>query len=151
VEKTRLLILLVLLLLVTACAGPTVHTATYATVAEARAAGALERGWVPATLPENAYELRAAYAIDGDDRWGLFNFRPADAEELRARLQPQEVSLAGTVMNIPPRIEWWPVLLRGRLDAERIQTTGLRAYHAKSGALMVAVNWNQGRAYYWTN
>jgi len=120
-------------------------------VAEARAAGAIDRGWVPASIPGNAFELRAAYAVDGDDRWGLFNFRPADAGALRATLQPEELPLAGTVMDIPPRIEWWPVLLRGRLDVERIQTTGLRAYRSKSVPLVFAVNWNQGRAYYWTH
>jgi len=131
------------------CSGPTVHTATYATLREARASGAVERGWMPDTLPENAYELRAAYAVDGPERWGLFNFRPADEAALRAILQPDETSLGGTVMDIPGRIEWWPVILRGRLDAERIQTTGMHAYHAKSSPLVFAVNWNQGRAYYW--
>jgi hypothetical protein len=132
------------------CSERTVHTATYGTLAEARAAGALERGWVPDVLPEKVYELRAAYAVDGDERWGLFNFHAADSEALRALLQPDEISLAGTAMNIPGRIEWWPVILRGRLDAERIQTTGLRGYRARAGRLVFAVNWSQGRAYYWT-
>ena len=133
-----------------ACSGSSVHTASYGTFAEARTAGAIDRGWVPGSLPENAYELRAAYAVDGSERWGLFNFRSGDAEALRGMLQPEEVSLAGTEMDIPARIEWWPVILRGRLDAERIRETGLRAYQAKSGDLVVGVNWKQGRAYYWT-
>lgn len=138
-------------MLVTGCSGPSVQTATYATVAEARAAGAVERGLVPPVLPEGAYELRAAYAIDGPERWGLFNFRPADADALRGILQPGEISFAGTEMEIPGRIEWWPVILRGTLDAERIQTTGLRAYPARAGGLVFAVNWKQGRAYYWAH
>jgi hypothetical protein len=150
VEKARLLAFLFAATALAACSGPSVQTATYATVAEARTAGAIDKGWVPDSIPEHAYELRAAYAVDGGDRWGLFNFRPADAAALRGILEPAEVPLGGTVMDIPPRIEWWPVLLRGRLDAERIQTTGLRAYHARSGPLVFAVNWNQGRAYYWT-
>lgn len=137
------------MILLTGCAGPSVQTATYATFAEARTAGAIEKGRVPAILPEGAYELRAAYAMNGPERWGLFNFRPADADALRAILQPDEISFAGTEMEIPGRIEWWPVILRGKLDAERIQTTGLRAYPARSGGLVFAVNWSQGRAYYW--
>jgi len=131
------------------CAGPSVQTATYATLAEARTAGAIENGRVPAILPAGAYELRAAYAINGPARWGLFNFRPGDADALRAILRPEEISFAGTEMEIPGRIEWWPVILRGKLDAERIQTTGLRAYPARSGGLVFAVDWSQGRAYYW--
>ena len=137
-------------LFVFAACGRAVETANFATLAEARQAGAVERGWVPAVLPEGAFELRAAYATRGAERWGLFNFRPADGDALRAIIEPQAISLAGTVIDIPPRIEWWPVQLRGTLDADRIEATGLRAYHARSEPLVIAVNWNQGRAYYWT-
>lgn len=137
-------------MVLTACSGTSVHTATYASFIEARAAGAVDKGLVPATLPPGAYELRAAYATDGPERWGLFNFRAGDAEALRSILQQEEISFAGTEMTIPGRIEWWPVILRGTLDAERIQTTGLRAYPARAGGLVFAVNWSQGRAYYWT-
>jgi len=136
-------------MLVAGCSGPSVQTAMYATLAEARAAGAIEKGLVPAVLPRGAYELRAAYAIHGPARWGLFNFREGDAEALRGILQTGEISLAGTEMEIPGRIEWWPVILRGKLDAERIRTTGLRAYPARSAGLVFGVNWEQGRAYYW--
>lgn len=133
----------------TACSGPTVHTYTYASFAEARESGAVDDGRVPAILPQGAYELRAAYATAGWERWGLFNFRPEDAEALRSVLQPVEISLEGTHMEIPGRIEWWPVLLRRELDAGRIAATGLQAYRARSADFVFAVNWNQGRAYYW--
>ena len=138
-------------MLLAGCSGASVHTATYATFAEASAAGAVNKGLVPPMLPPGAYELRTAYAINGPERWGLFNFREGDAEALRSVLQRDETSFAGTEMKIPGRIEWWPVILRGTLDAERIQATGLRAYPARSGGLVFAVNWKQGRAYYWTH
>ena len=133
----------------TGCAGPAVQTMSYATFREARTSGAVEKGWVPPDLPDGAYELRAAYAVDGWERWGLFNFRAEDAAALRAILAPAEVSLTGTRMEIPRRIEWWPVILRGELDADRIATTGLRAYRAHSGDRIFGINWAQGRAYYW--
>ena len=148
-EKTPLAILGALMLL--AGCSSSVNTATYASFTEARAAGAVEKGLVPQTLPEGAYELRAAYAVNGPERWGLFNFRETDAEALRRVLQPEEMSFTGTEMDIPGRIEWWPVILRGTLDAERIQATGLRAHRARSGPLVFAVNWKQGRAYYWSH
>lgn len=132
------------------CADSSVHTATYASMAEARQAGAVERGWVPGNLPDNAYELRAAYDVDdASRRWGLFNFREADHAALRAILATGDVSIAGVAMDIPPRIEWWPVQLRGRLDEERILATGLQAHRSRDGALTLLVNWNQGRGYYW--
>jgi hypothetical protein len=149
-EKARLAIVCAALCGVAACSGRDVQTATYATVNEARSSGAMEKGYVPSILPANAYELRAAYAVKGNQRWGLFNFPPEGGDQLRAMLQPEEVSLAGTVMDVPGRIEWWPLVLRGDVDAERARITGLRAYHAKSAPLVVAVNWSQGRASYWT-
>ncbi len=140
----------VVLLIVAACTGRNVQTATYATYGEARASGAVDKGWVPSVLPENAYELRAAYDVGGDQRWGLFNFQPQDQDALRSILETEEISLAGTVLDVPGRIEWWPLLLRGEVDPERAKITGLRAYRAKSALLVFAINWNQGRAYYWT-
>jgi len=131
------------------CKNIDVLTETYATLAEAQAAGAVERGWLPRGLPPGTYELRLAHDVDSNRRWGLFNFPPDQADALRA-LAAQEISLDGLACNPPGRIEWWPILLRRQLDGERIKATGLRGYAAKEGDLILAVNWAQGRAYYWT-
>ena len=149
-EEARVAVVCAAILAAVACTGRNVQTAVYATVTEARSSGAMERGYVPSILPENAYELRAAYAVNGDQRWGLFNFPSDGGDALRAILLPEEVSLAGTVMDVPGRIEWWPIILRGDVDAVSAKTTGLRAYHARSAPLVFVVNWSQGRAYYWT-
>jgi hypothetical protein len=53
-------------------------------------------------------------------------------------------------VDAPARIEWWPVLLRGALNAESIAATGLRAHESVDGRLIFLVNWNQCRAYYWS-
>ena len=132
-----------------ACENLNVLTETYATLAEAEADNAVSRGWLPRGLPSGTRELRVAYDADSSRRWGLFNFPPSEAEVLRAILGP-EISLDGLRCSPPRRIEWWPVLLRDQLDGERIKATGLRAYGAKDGNLILAVNWSQGRAYYWS-
>ena len=134
---------------ISACRNLEVVTASYATLADARAAGAIERGWVPEGLPEGTYELREAHDLDSNRRWGLFSFPPAERDALRALLQPEEMSLAGVSVEIPGRIEWWPILLRGVLDHEQIRTTGLKAHRAARDDLVFVVNWEQGRAYYW--
>ena len=36
-----------------------------------------------------------------------------------------------------------------KLNPETIAATGLRAYRNTTGEYLFAVNWNQGRAYYW--
>lgn len=135
--------------LASGCGDLNVVTNTYADMAEARAAGAVERGWLPEFVPDRAYEIREAHDEGSRRRWGLFNFRPEDADALRARLGA-ELTFAGVGVDAPPRIEWWPVALRGTLDGERIAATGLRGYPVTGDELVAAVNWNQRRAYYWS-
>ena len=127
------------------CRNNDVVTESYATLAEARASG----GDIPAGVPEGAHDIRTASAARSHRRWGLFNFPAADAAALRAMLQAEEVSLAGVDCDIPARIEWWPVLLRGRVNAEQAKAAGLQSYRSRQGDLVVVVNWKQGRAYYW--
>lgn len=146
---TRRLAAVALLVVAAACAAERVNTMSFASFREARDAGAVERGWVPAVLPEGAYELRAAYEPDGWKRWGILNFRIEDAETLRGTLEPGAFSLDGTRIDIPGRIEWWPLALRGALDHEALGATGLQAYRMKDARFVLAVNWAQGRAYYW--
>jgi hypothetical protein len=133
--------------LVEGCSDLEVVTNTYATADEARAA--VERGWIPAILPTGAHDIREAHDNAGPRRWGLFSFRDEDAGFLRSRLG-DEVDLSGIRADAPPRIEWWPILLRGTLEGERLTSTGLKGYPVSGQQLIVAVNWNQRRAYYWS-
>ena len=144
------LFLCVLLLASSGCRDSEVITASYATLDEAEKAGAVERGWMPRGLPAGARDIREAHDPDGRRRWALFSFPTAEAEVLKGLLEPTEFPLENQVCDAPARIEWWPVLLRGNLDPERIGATGLRAYRSADRTLLFAVNWNQGRAYYWT-
>ena len=141
---------IVLLAGLAACASERVHTMSFASLREAQAAGAVERGWVPAILPAGAYELRAAYEPSGRRRWGLFNFRPDEADALRSAMAAEETTFDAMRIDIPGRIEWWPVAMRGDLDSQALSATGLRVYRARAAPLVFAVNWSQGRAYYWS-
>ena len=51
----------VLLTLLAGCSSLNAKTMSYGTMAEARAAGAIDKGWVPAGLPDSVFELRVAY------------------------------------------------------------------------------------------
>ena len=149
IRPCRCVLLIAVALVLSACRDVDVVTESYATLDEAIADGAIERGWIPRVLPPGARDIREAHDLDSNRRWGLFNFTPADAAALRDTIGP-EISLAGHSCNPPRRIEWWPLALRQRLNADQIAATGLRAYAVREGELIVAVNWNQGRAYYWT-
>ena len=132
-----------------ACSYSDTVTNAYATKAEAEQAGAVEQGWVPRGLPESARELREAHSVAGGRVWGLFSFAPEDVDALRALLEAKEISASGLRPEIPARIEWWPVLLRSTLGDEQIKSAGLQTYRSTDGALIMIVNWKQGRAYYW--
>ena len=151
-NRSRLRVLAVLSILVVAlsCSDLNVMTASYATLAEARAAGAVERGEMPGGLPEGAYDIRTAHDADSPRRWGLFSFPPEGADTLRRILQAETISTDDQAIDAPPRIEWWPVLLRGELNHEKIAATGMQVYQGTDGSLVFGVNWKQGRAYYWT-
>jgi hypothetical protein len=135
---------------VSGCSGINSQTNSFATLAEARAAGAIERGWLPEGLPAGTHDIREAHVPGSRDRWGIVNFPPEEAGTLRELLQSEELPLGGLRTNAPGRIEWWPLVLRGRIDGERTAATGLRGYRPRQGDLIFAVNWRQGRAYYWT-
>jgi hypothetical protein len=134
---------------VTSCAGLNSQTYAYATLEEARQAGAIAHGWVPEGLPASSHDLRVAQVPNTSQHWGIINFPPAEERSLRALLQPDEAAVAGERCEMPGRIEWWPVILRGELDSTLVAAAGLHVYRSKSGERLFAVNWNQGRAYYW--
>jgi hypothetical protein len=134
-----------------ACGDLDVVTESYGTIGEARQAGAVAPGRVPDGLPAGTTDIREAYNAESGRRWGLFNFPAAEGDQLKALLTADALLLEGQDVAPPRRIEWWPLILRGPLDANAIAATGLRAYRSRGGDLVFAVNWNQGRAYYWSS
>jgi hypothetical protein len=135
---------------VAACSGINAQTNSFATLGEARQSGAVSQGWIPEGLPAGAHDIREGHVPGTRQRWGLFEYPKSEEGSLRALLQPEEIALDRERCEVPGRIEWWPLMLRGALDRERLAATGIRVYRAKEGNLLVAVNWSQGRAYFWT-
>lgn len=131
------------------CAGIKSQTNSYATLSEARQSGAIAKGWIPDGLPTSSHDIREGHVPGASQRWGLFEYPHDEEGALRALLEPQEIAADGLPCDVPARIEWWPPVLRGPLDGSRVEATGARIYRAKAGGFMFAVNWNQGRAYYW--
>ena len=135
--------------LVVACSGIKSQTNSFATLAEARQAGAISSGWIPDGLPAGAHDIREGHVPGTRQRWGLFEYPRAEEAVLRELLRPDEVRSDSGRCEVPARIAWWPLMLRGQVEPDRLAATGLRVYRAQQGDLLYAVNWNQGRAYYW--
>lgn len=141
----RSLLALVLLAL-TACSDLKVKMGVFNRADEARAAGAVTAGWVPDGIPASATDLRAGYLPDGR-HWGVFAYGAADEPSVRALIGEEITS--GTLQCEPPgRLEFWPRVLLTPVDVERVRSTGFRVYRGRD-ARTYAINWGQGRAYYW--
>jgi hypothetical protein len=134
-------------LVVPGCSDLRVKQGIYTNLEDAKASGAVQAGWVPASLPANAADLREGHLPDGR-QWGVFTFTPKDAEAVRALLGP-EITAKPPACDPPGRLEWWPQLLNTPIDLERVKSTGFRLYPERGGQRAFAINWGQGRAYYW--
>lgn len=134
-----------LTLVLVGCSDLRVKIGVYANLDEARKAGAVANGWVPDGLPPGATDLREGHLPDGR-HWGVFTFPSGDAAPLRALIGSEVPT--GTLSCEPPRrLEFWPRVLLSPVDVERVRLTGFRVYRA--GDRTYAINWGQGRAYYW--
>jgi hypothetical protein len=102
---------------------------------------------VPAALPADAADLREGHLPDGR-HWGVFTFTARDADAVRGLLGP-EITATPPSCDPPGRLEWWPRLLNTPIDLEGVKSTGFRLYTERGGQRAFAINWGQGRAYYW--
>ena len=131
-----------------ACSGVRSESDTFATVQEARTAGAVARGWVPEGLPESTTDLRDAHVPSGT-HWGRFSFQPSQGDVLRS-LIGEEITTTPPPCDPPGRFEWWPRLLRTPINLDTAHVTGLHLYTSRDGTRVFAINWNQGQGYYWS-
>ncbi|HET7695498.1 MAG TPA: hypothetical protein VFK57_07305 [Vicinamibacterales bacterium] len=146
VLKARRWAVVLLVLLAAACGDLRVKLAVFNTAAEARSGGAFAAGWVPEGVPAEASDLRVGYMPDGR-QWGVFAFRPSDAAAVRA-LTRDEITSGPLTCDPPGRLEFWPRVIRTPVDVARVNSTGFRLFHGADGRTY-AINWGQGRAYYW--
>ena len=135
-----------LVAVVTGCSDLRVKLGVFNTAAEARTGGAIAAGWVPDGIPASATDLRAGYLPDGR-HWGVFAFQRSDEAAVRA-LTRDEITSGTLACDPPGRLEFWPRVLHTPLDVERVRSTGFRVYRG-ADARLYAINWGQGRAYYW--
>ena len=140
-------VLMVLVLMVPGCSDLRVKEGVYTNLDDAWTAGAIQAGWVPVGLPPDAADLREGHLPDGR-HWGVFTFMPGDAAAVRALLG-SEVTASAPGCEAPGRLEWWPRLLHTPIDLDRVKSTGFRLYTERGGQRAFAINWGQGRAYYW--
>lgn len=94
-----------LLLLVAAGCFLETMDASFATAAEARAAGYVAKGWIPPWLPGDATDVREVHDLDTNVSELSFAIPARDSLELPPECKPVEYS--GTVRAYIRR-HWWP-------------------------------------------
>ena len=125
--------------------------ATYATRAEAEAAGAFARGWLPAFLPPSTRAIRDVHDLDTDERWLRFEADSAELATLAARLAPLAWGVARRSAARRPLaagMDWPPEFAERQLVTAR--STRLLGYYRDATEYCLAIEWRTGRAWGWS-
>lgn len=120
----------------------------YASKAEAENAGEIQRGWLPAFLPDRISDIHLMYDLDTNQTWCSFRFSAEDASALRqalTKMTPPEVSSSPIR---PAKADWWPQALEGELKPETIEKAGLELYK-KNGSTVFAIDWEKGQGFFY--
>lgn len=119
---------------------------SFATYADAAAAGALADGRLPPWTPPSAREIYEKRVSGTSRRWVRFRYEPRDSTRLLSALQPLTPEQARRVsIPSPGWATWWPISDETK---ESKQLNWLRFYRAAPG--YVAIDPRTRTLFYWT-
>ena len=153
------------LVLVLVCSGLTFlagchsdrHESFYASLSDADKDGAITRGWIPDDLlPGHSRAIHEVHEISPSTEWCAFEFPPTDSESLRKNLKRVD-ALPPSVRRVSsPGVSWWPAVLKGNLDVQKIHKAGFELYVVEKQAtavssdiLLFSVDWKKGRGFFY--
>ena len=128
----------------------------YASLADADKDGGITRGWIPDFLPGSSRAIHEFHEISPSTEWCAFEFLPTDSQGLRKNLKLVD-ALPPSVRRVPtPGVSWWPAVLKGNLDVEKIHKAGFELYvvvrpetSVTTEILLFAVDWAKGRGFFY--
>jgi hypothetical protein len=128
----------------------------YSTFADAAKAGEIDRGWIPDYLPKTSRAIHLTEQDSPSKEWCGFEFLPADSQGLRERLKSID-AFPPSVRWVPSSgVSWWPAMLKGNLDAQKIHREGFELYVVETPAdsvttwiNLIAINWSEGRGFFY--
>ena len=140
----------------------------YPSLAEARADGAVTRGWIPDDiLPLSSHAIHELHYLSPSQEWCAFAFDPADSDSLRKNLRIA-TEMSAAVRNVPnprvsrnvpnPQVSWWPMQLTGEIDEAALHEKKLTLYVAeKPGTsdsneiFLFAIDWQGGSGFFYSS
>jgi hypothetical protein len=128
----------------------------YPTLADADKDGAITRGWIP-DLPHSSRGIHEVHDLSPSTEWCAFEFVPTDSQVLRKNLKSVS-PLPPSVRRVPnPGVPWWPAVLRGNLEVEKIHSNGFELYIVETPDTSVttsislfAIDWSNGRGFFYS-
>ncbi len=131
-----------------ACVWYETPTSAFPSFEAARAAGAIERGFVPAFVPTSATQIKVAHALDSGRIWLTFV-----APEPDLHLMTSSLTASGWsgVITDSMRAPWWFRPWPRSLQPPLLITppAALGYFTVPHSSLCAIVAWGEGRAYVW--
>jgi hypothetical protein len=133
------------------------HEFFYLAFADADKDGAITRGWIPDYLPQSSRAIHSVQQDSPSREWCSFEFLSQDSQGLRKDLKSVN-ALPSSVRHVPsPGASWWPAVLKGNLDAEKIHRAGFDLYVVErpetsvtTGIFVFAIDWTKGRGFFYS-
>jgi hypothetical protein len=128
----------------------------YPSLSEAAKDGAISRGWIPDDLlPSSSRAIHEAHDLSPSREWCAFEFAPTDSSKFLRNLNRADVPPA-SIRHVPnPNVAWWPPVLVGNLEADKIHKAGFEIFVAERQATSVttevwlfAINRTEGRGFF---
>jgi len=130
----------------------------YASLADVRKAEAGAQSWIPDDiLPTSSRTIHVVGELSPSKECA-FEYLPTDSQNLLKNLKSFDV-LPPPVKNVrSPRVSWWPSVLEGNLDVEKIHNAGFQLFVVERpansidmGIYLFALDLSKGRGFfYWT-
>jgi hypothetical protein len=131
----------------------------YASLADVRKAEASAQSWIPDDiLPASSSSIHVVGELSPSKEWCAFEFLHTDSQNLLKNLRSLDALPPPVKYVRSPRVSWWPSVLEGNLDVEKIHKAGFQLFVVERpansvdmGIYLFALDLSKGRGFfYWT-
>jgi len=135
------------------------HESFYASLADVRKAEPSAQSWIPDDiLPASTRTIHVVGELSPSKEWCAFEFLPTDSQNLLKNLKSLDALPPRVNYVQSPRVSWWPSVLEGNLDAEKIHNAGFQLFVVERpansvdmGIYLFALDSSKGRGFFYWN